>query len=100
MTREKRWGVCTTVGRHRIRSWEHKQSDVEQSRECSWEKYKEHRLHRRLFNPISVFHVMPNEIDSDKRIEELISIMDEENLANAIRIMGKVTDGDTHLRLY
>jgi hypothetical protein len=43
---------------------------------------------------------MPNEIDSDKRIEELISIMDEENLANAIRIMGKVTDGDTHLRLY
>jgi len=33
---------------------------------------------------------MPNETNFDKRIEELISIMDEENLADAVRIMGKV----------
>ncbi|MGI6471673.1 MAG: hypothetical protein ACOX1N_01160 [Candidatus Methanomethylophilaceae archaeon] len=37
---------------------------------------------------------MPNETNPDKRIEDLISIMDEENLANAIRIMGKVTDAE------
>lgn len=41
---------------------------------------------------------MPNETRSDERIEELISIMDEKSLADAVRILGKEADAEKTIK--